>query len=940
MVEHQQAVVTDRTVQIAVNLCFCLILALSHGNNCPCFAAVVVVSNRCENPVQINVVRPEEQAASYQVPASGLIPIVSFAPVTVRVSLGQSSTVQDLALNRIYEIRNQKADNQESIVIQSVRIGNLRPGVWLFPNVKKLPYSVTIPVAVFVDEEQPAKQSVWEPRLRAQIAEASRFVEWFCRVRFEVVGTGTWQSDNARTGVEALLEDFRQKIPPQKARLLIGVSSQLTVPADRQFHANPRLLDSHIILPDVQGTFSPQDQLMSLIHALGHFLGAVDTVEPSSVMNPNYVATGAESQQRDYFDPLNVLIMNIVAEELIFRGVGQAGQFSTGTRDYLSAIYRFLGQRTRRRDIQLALEALEKPILPMERFIIQWRGGRQISVAEISNWGDPEGRPEASGRLLFDPNDPVRWILDTSLQDQVNSPDAWVELWAGDRLPGRVSRAIPAGIIEQEQLPAHLEVIPYTRVDWPDGPARQKVRVLTSHLKRIVWQRVVGELLPGHAFLRDGRTVSYRLIQWTTDGVRLLTNDGIQTLSFAELAELHLPAIDPWEEIMEQRVGLTPKGQGLVMQLETIDGLVATTSSERWIVRSRGDKAVPENWYHFIQPVWSLDGLWVPHRSVIWRRFYAADEVPLSVLPPENYREKSTLGGRWGYHVNRNLRSEVMATGLQVLGWGFGVPGGSEMVFPLSPLATAFQTKIALDKEAEDGGCIRAVVSVLNNTEQSVYESPLIVGSMRTFDTGTIPLATRTEGRKLILRVDEAHEDRPPAADPWNVRDLANWGEPLLTLDQVALTNFICEKGAQLIRGWHGWQLTDANKPIRVVHDLAQSSQNYPVFRWVQEFDDEFAIEQTLTIADGVEKLSVVICRPRGSQAYKAEIFADDQLLTSSVVPERPDPGLPAAIEADLSKLPKRKTRLRLVLRSESPTKDLKADWYSIQLVKNSFAKP
>lgn len=939
MAKHQDALRAVRSVPFAVIVCLWLVLLITLGDNRPVFGAVVVVTNLTENTAEVHVLKPEAQAANYHIPGQGVVPIVSFAPVTVRVSLGHLSTIQELALNRIYEIRIRGDDQSQSVVIAPVQIGNVRPGVWLFPSREKLPQSITIPVAVFVDEEQPAKQSVWEPRLRAQVAEASRFLDWFCRVRFEVVSAGTWQSDNGRTSVEGLLEDFRQKIPPQKARLVIGFSSQLTVPADKRFHVVPGLLDSHIVIPDVQTTFSAQDQLMALIHALGHFLGAVDTSEASSVMNPEYAAIGAGKHHRDYFDPLNVLIMNIVAEDLIFRGVGQVDQFSTGTRDYLSALYRFLGQRTRRHDIRVLLDTLEKPAVPAERFIVQWREGRQTSAAEILNWGDPDAQPEISGHMIFDANDPARWILDTSLQDQANSPDTWIEFWAGDRFPGRVHRAIPAAVIEKEQLPAHLEVVPYTRIDWPDGPSRQTIRIIASQVKRIVWQPVVGELRPGQAFLRDGRSISYRLAQWTTDGVRLLTSEGIQTIAFADLAELHLPAVDPWEEILSQRVGLVPEGKGLIMQLETIDGMIVTTSSERFLVRSRGDKNIPENWYHFAQPVWSLDGFWVPHRSVIWRRFFANHEVPVSVLSPVSYRETSTLGGKWGYHLNRNLKSGVMISESRVFGWGFGVPSGSEIVFPLSPLVSTFRTRIGLDKLAEDGGCIRAVVAV-DKTEHPLYESPIIVGSAQAFDTGPIQLPTKPQGGQLILRVEEAHENRPPAADPWNVRDLADWGEPLLTLDETAITTVVPEKKAQLIWAWQGWQVSEDHRPVRIVHHLDRTSENHPIFRLIQEFDTEFAIEQTLTVPEQVRTLAVLVSRPRGVPNYRAEIFADDQLLTSSVVPEWDGWNLPSPIEADLSKFAGQKTRLRVLLRSENPIKALKADWHSIQFVKESSHHP
>ena len=923
----------------AVLSCIALALALGLETGRSSLAAVVVISNRSDHAIRIDLLNHDDASTSYQVPPRGLIPIVRFSPVTVRVSVGEATTVQDLVLNRIYEVRVSDNDAGRTITIAPVQTGNVRPGVWLVPNDKKLPTSVTIPVAVFVDEEQPARQSLWEPRLRAQIAEASRFLEWFCRVRFQVVSAGSWISDNNRTTAEGVLDDFRAKVMSKEARLFIGFSSQITVPADGRFHALPRLLDTHIVLPDVQATFSAQAQLMVLIHALGHFLGAVDTLQEASVMNPDYLIKATEARQPDYFDPLNILIMNIVAEDMMFRGIRQVDQFSTGTKDYLSALYRFIGQRTRRRDVQIFLDALDRPVPARERFLIQWWDGQQTSAPEILQWGSPDAQPEAAGRPLFDEANPVRWILDTSLQDDVTRAEAWLELWAGDRLPGRVEKANPPGVYEKEQLPAHLEVTPYTRVDWPSGPARATIRVLTSQVKRIVWKQVTDELIAGQAFLRDGRSVPYRLVQWNGNEVRLLTSDGIQTIPLSELAELHLPAVDPWEEILHQRASLVPDGKGTIVQLETNDGLIATTSLERFVIRSHGDKGLPENWYHCIQPVWSLDGLWVPHRSVVWRRFFSAHEVPLYVISPASYREMCSLGGRWGFHVNRNLNGTIMASGSLVFGWGFGVPSGSELVFPLAPLVSGFETKVGLDKLVGDGGCIRAAVAIKDKLEHSIYESPLIVGSARVFQVTSPTTMDNDDQAQLILRIDEAHEDRPPAADPWNVRDVADWGEPILLLDRTALATALRQRGPQFIWAWSGWQPRAEDGPPRIIQDLDDTSPNYPVFRWLHVFDKEYAIQQTLTVPTNGRILAVFVCRPRNTPEYRAEVFANGELLTSSPVPERSGSNLPPPIEADVSQFAGQKTQLRILLRSKQQTGEIKAEWHAIELWKDDSSR-
>lgn len=905
-------------------------------------AAVVVLANKTDRVVTVEITVPPEQVARYQLPAGGLFPVVSFVPLKGQVSDGKTTVGADWRLNQVYEIRAAGSATTPKLEVVPLQIGTVRAGVWLIPRRKELPPTVTLPVGIYVDEEQPAKQAVWEPRLRAQVGEASRFLEWFCRVRLEVVQVGTWASNNECTTPESLLEDFRQKVAVQELRLVIGFSSQLQVPEGGQFHCQPPLLASHIILPDVQQHFSSESQLMALIHGLGHYLGAFDVEEKNSVMNPSRTSMEMPNQP-EYFDPLNTLIMNLVAEELMFRDVRHVDEISSAAREYLAAVYRALGSHGRSAAFRRLAEALETASGTSQRYIAYWQNGMQVTGPEILAWGSPEDSPELLGHRLFDPDHPIRWVLDTQARAEAKHPDSWIELWAGDQMPGQVTRAFPGSVVEGDDLPAYLEVVPLSRVDWPEGPVRPTIRVLAEHVKRVVWKKTADRWTPARVYLKSGQAVAFRVLQWTEDDIRLLTSEGIQSFALQDLAEVHLPPVDPWEQVVHQRAGLTPQGNGVICEIETHDGLVATTCLERFQPRSRGDKAQPDNWFYLIQPIWSLDALWIPHRAAVWRRFFAPHEVPLVLLSPVEYRETCTLGGTWGFRRNANLMGQLMQSRERTWGWGLGVPSGSELRFPLAPLVTAFETSVGLDRQAGDGGCIRASLLLRREKEEPLFESPILLGSSKLVQVPRCSLANLSPTSELVLRVDEVAEGGPPAADPWNIRDLADWGEPILYVDQPQLDAALRQRAARFLHAWRDWQPAatagQSAPAVSLAHYFDQTVWNMPCFRWVQVFEQEFCLERTATLPKNVRALAVVVCRPPRVPPYQIQILCGERVLAEGVVPERGGPNLPDALQADLADFAGQKVTLRIRLRGEDSQQGLQAEWRSIAFVKDDLGK-
>ena len=132
----------------------------------------------------------------------------------------------------------------------------------------------------------------------------------------------------------------------------------------------------------------------------------------------------------------------------------------------------------------------------------------------------------------------------------------------------------------------------------------------------------------------------------------------------------------------------------------------------------------------------------------------------------------------------------------------------SELQFPLPKCAKAFRSSIGLDRVVGSGGCARGRVYVGSTSGKCAYESPLLIGSKKTVDTGRVALDLPPAGpRRLVLQADPANRGSPPGADPLNIRDKLDWLDPRLELDTAALQEQVRLQVGPLIAASPGWTL-------------------------------------------------------------------------------------------------------------------------------------
>jgi len=554
-----------------------------------------------------------------------------------------------------------------------------------------------------------------------------------------------------------------------------------------------------------------------------------------------------------------------------------------------------------------------------ERYAALFTDGTRVEEAEVREWFEPNSTPKIAGRALFDPANPVRWVLDRH-QSLATDPSAYVEFQGGDRLAGEVVSWQPESGLAFYQQPAHLVVRPQSEIHPPDEPQLTQVRIGLDWLRRVVWQKGPAEdYRPGTVWLRNGGSQSFRTLRWSDSAVTLLTTDGIKEFGFEDLAEVHLPRQDPWTAYYEQLSVLTPALTSQLAQFETIDGSRWTTSRERFHARHHGDRNRPESWIHLIQPAWSLDPLWLRYRSIRHWRFHAPTEVPLSTLLPLEVKRQSIFGGGWGWRVNQNVQRGPLQSESLEFGWGFGVQASCDLTFDWPDTARAWRTQFGIDRAAASGGYAR--VSFLAGG-QPTGPTATLQGSQTVGDTGWLNLPeVPADQRRLVLRADMAHADRPATADPFDIRDTVNWYEPQVRLDPAALAAAVQGRGVSRVDGLAGWTVMPTEFPsLTLTNQLDVSRGRDPGYRLMLGTRDRFyLLSRRLKIAAPQRWLSLAASRLPDSPASFVQIRIDDRTVGEFEVPIRNSPSDPDPLLVNVEEYQGRTVPVELVVMGTDP---------------------
>ena len=305
---------------------------------------VVVLANRTGREVPYRVIDGVSAGRLARLPAWDTVPIPVNGPSEMEIHSPRERKRYHLDANAAYYIGRLSDGRLE---LQQIGLGSTsetRGGRTLAGTPRDV---ARVTVEVLVDEEEPARDGLWQDRLRKRIAAASEILEKHCRVRLDVVSFATWNSDNATNEFPDSMAEFEREVDPRPARLAIGFSSQYQVPETRRTHLGGTRgpLHSHILLREWSQHVDERERLELLVHELGHYFGAAHSPEPGSVMRP--VLGDGQARMVGFeirFDPVNTLAMYLVGEEIRYRGLTTFADLTSDTRRRLHEIYTELGR--------------------------------------------------------------------------------------------------------------------------------------------------------------------------------------------------------------------------------------------------------------------------------------------------------------------------------------------------------------------------------------------------------------------------------------------------------------------------------------------------------------------------------------------------------------------------------------------------------------------
>lgn len=425
------------------------------------------------------------------------------------------------------------------------------------------------------------------------------------------------------------------------------------------------------------------------------------------------------------------------------------------------------------------------------------------------------------------PNEPgtrARWLsyvlegLSELRRPHLAAHSPTIELVGGESLVGKL-KGFATVTIEQDRPLNCLVVETAGAVRSANESGATMIRIDARWLRRIVCEaKAPRAYQPGTAWGLDGAAFAFRKIRWTERGVSLLGENDLRSFGFADLSELHLPVTNRWDAYVTQLASADHRKPSRLLYLETIDRNRLVIPADRFQVFAAISSHSPTDWGHSGTPLWSLDPLIVPHSQAFLVANVPITQVPLAWQDPDTENQHSVIGGK-------------------LARWGIGTMADSTLEFAIPPFAEAFSVRVGLDRIARDGGCAKALVvaGLHDDRSESLFQSPLLIGSSTVHNAGLLPIPRDAKVIKLIA--NSAHQDRPTGADPFNIRDFVDWIEPSVILGAgaleaaIAATHQTIEETTFLGDAAHAWKVAEypADDGMRTnLHHGGDAAANQP----------------------------------------------------------------------------------------------------------------
>lgn len=306
----------------------------------PARASVIVVSNRAPAPVSIRLVSADAPRGKDMRLAPGdsaPLRLTGLGQLSIAGRQGNPYRVFPGGVYYISPAANQLELGQISLSTPAARKRKDAPPPLTAAETAGL---VVIPVKILHDDDEVATRSRWEARIRKRFDAANAILKPACFVEFRIVAIESWHSDEAALDLRGAFQEFEDAVDPGPGHLAIGFTGrQGNATFDRKFGGTRGPLAPHLLLRE-SSQKTEHELLESLVHALGHYLGAAHSPEAASVMRAKVDDQQARSAgHRIAFDPLNMLAMCLVSDELRRDPRLQFSEISPETRDELQRLY-------------------------------------------------------------------------------------------------------------------------------------------------------------------------------------------------------------------------------------------------------------------------------------------------------------------------------------------------------------------------------------------------------------------------------------------------------------------------------------------------------------------------------------------------------------------------------------------------------------------------
>ncbi len=309
-------------------------------------AGAIVLANLAQRTVEVQVTLPGDEPREYKLEPKQVVPVPVVDEAALEFDSGGGRKQYRLGGNSIAYFFSKEASPNVIELSERNFAGNRKllaqPKPAAAAELAQVRKIGIIPVKIFVDDDEPAVQMIWEKRLTERLEQASDILEKYCFVRLKVTDSGTWDSLDGISDFTVSIREFEKEVRPgPKAVLAMGFSSQYDKPDGRVHLGGTRgPLYPFILIREWSQHVAYSERVEVVVHEMGHVLGAAHSPDMFSVMRP--LVNDGRARVRDYkivFDPLNALAMYVFCEQLRLHNAVSLRQFTPESREILCRVY-------------------------------------------------------------------------------------------------------------------------------------------------------------------------------------------------------------------------------------------------------------------------------------------------------------------------------------------------------------------------------------------------------------------------------------------------------------------------------------------------------------------------------------------------------------------------------------------------------------------------